>query len=512
MKSQMAWFRILRALLFLGVTLITLVWLASAWFSYQGRKELAASFEELRTRGEPLTFEELLPPAVAPEDNFFADPIWEELTETQSQPAADGVANPRPVLTREARQLAGLGPSMTPEQQADLKARFPQFGQIDLERTNQDALHSVLDFKDEPMPPETATFVMALLVPSRPMLERFRKLGERSGASFTADYQKEFSTAVEHVHYILTAAKLLSWRAQASLVLGRTDEAFSDVRLIFRLADTLAAEPLFISQQARIAVVFRAMHVLPHGIPVWKDAHLSDLDALLGKINLTDGLLLAFRGERAWFNHFVDQLRQNHKGLSGILTERGGKPTGTFAVDPIVNHFGVFVESDRAFYNRHIQKWIDGLESKWPLVDPTVFVDLDVALVKATRSPTGYFQHILTNMAIMEFSAQTETFAYAQNEIGQARIAAAIQRYFLRENRLPEKLEALIPRYLGSVPIDLITGEAQNYRVVDHSNYLLWSVGWNLTDEDGLPPSKDGDRFGNDWVWSGSVEPLGASD
>jgi hypothetical protein len=60
----------------------------------------------------------------------------------------------------------------------------------------------------------------------------------------------------------------------------------------------------------------------------------------------------------------------------------------------------------------------------------------------------------------------------------------------------PEILDALVPQYLDKIPLDLIGGQPLHYRRADDGKFLLYSVGWNETD-DGGKPDPDGDRVWN---------------
>jgi len=75
----------------------------------------------------------------------------------------------------------------------------------------------------------------------------------------------------------------------------------------------------------------------------------------------------------------------------------------------------------------------------------------------------------------------------------------------LHEHQLPDSLNQLVPDFLPEVPLDPITGTSMRYGIVDPAYYILWSVGWNQTDEGGTPPENSTDRMSNDRVWKGSV-------
>jgi hypothetical protein len=57
-----------------------------------------------------------------------------------------------------------------------------------------------------------------------------------------------------------------------------------------------------------------------------------------------------------------------------------------------------------------------------------------------------------------------------------------------------------VPRFLDSIPNDVIGGRPLHYRRVTGGAFMLYSVGWNGRDDGGVRgrplPATDGD-----WVW-----------
>ena len=68
----------------------------------------------------------------------------------------------------------------------------------------------------------------------------------------------------------------------------------------------------------------------------------------------------------------------------------------------------------------------------------------------------------------------------------------------------PEALDALTPQFLGKLPHDVITGQPLKYRRTDDSRFVLYSVGWNETDDGGqvaLTSKGNADWNKGDWIW-----------
>ena len=84
------------------------------------------------------------------------------------------------------------------------------------------------------------------------------------------------------------------------------------------------------------------------------------------------------------------------------------------------------------------------------------------------------------------------------------RVAIALERYHLARGEFPESLDALAPQFIPKIPHDIINGQPLHYRREANGQFVLYSVGWNETDDGGqIALTKDGsvDREKSNWVW-----------
>ena len=63
-----------------------------------------------------------------------------------------------------------------------------------------------------------------------------------------------------------------------------------------------------------------------------------------------------------------------------------------------------------------------------------------------------------------------------------------------------------MPRFIEKLPHDIIGGKPLKYRRTDDGHFVLYSIGWNETDDGGVvtltdakPPRVNLDQ--RDWVW-----------
>jgi len=110
---------------------------------------------------------------------------------------------------------------------------------------------------------------------------------------------------------------------------------------------------------------------------------------------------------------------------------------------------------------------------------------------------------------VPNFAKAWQTTAYDQTMVNEAQIACALERYHLAHGEYPGMLDALVAQFMGTVPHDLIGGQPLHYRRTDDGKFLLYSVGWNETDDGGKPSQQNAisrqngavDYAKGDWVW-----------
>ena len=104
---------------------------------------------------------------------------------------------------------------------------------------------------------------------------------------------------------------------------------------------------------------------------------------------------------------------------------------------------------------------------------------LDAVRERSRRIPpkliSGFFLPALRSMF--------QRFAAAEGRRRAALVALGIERFRQSQHRLPTALENLVPDYLSSVPVDIVTGEAMKLEVLD-KGYKVYSSG-----ADGMVPS-----------------------
>jgi hypothetical protein len=106
----------------------------------------------------------------------------------------------------------------------------------------------------------------------------------------------------------------------------------------------------------------------------------------------------------------------------------------------------------------------------------------------------------LAAIAVPNTAKALQTLAYDQTLANEAQIVCALERYHLARGEYPGALDALAPQYIEKLPHDIINGQPLHYRRTSDGQFVLYSVGWNETDDGGLPGTL-ADVKNGDWVW-----------
>jgi hypothetical protein len=142
------------------------------------------------------------------------------------------------------------------------------------------------------------------------------------------------------------------------------------------------------------------------------------------------------------------------------------------------------------------------VDTKHRIVSPAAIRHVDVVIEADTKHRNPF--NIAERTLLPGLGAAAKKFANGQNAVNMARTAIALERYRLAHDEYPESLDALAPQFITELPHDIINGQPLNYRRTADGQFVLYSVGWNETDDNGeVGLNKDGgvDRDTGDWVW-----------
>ena len=490
-----------RRFLFWAACFITLIALLILEENVRGKHAWLKHRHSLEAAGEKLDLADLLPPPVADESNFAVMPVFKPLYEfTQG---TEGI------IWRDTNGIARLNAiSATLPVHGDHRT-----GMGSLEKGTFADMDQCQDFyKGNTNYPQAAAgatpadTVLTALGKFEPEIQQLREAAAaRPHSRFPIQYghQPSWEILLPHLSHLKGLTTLMCIRATAELEAGKGHAARDDLNLAMRFSDSVSNEPILIDHLVRLATLGIDLQALREGLAqhAWSDAELQEFETHLRGINLLAEYKFCMRGERALCIEGLDYLRRNGmnaKSLGYMDDDGRARSAGGFGFMAS----GFFYQNMLTISRMHDEYTLNAVNQKEHRVHPEFCDHFVAAVEKLPRTPYTLFARML----LPAVEKAVPKSARMQFYLDAARVGCAIERYRLANGRLPQTLQELSPAYLTSLPNDLMDGRPLKYKPDDKSGYILYSVGWNGTDDGGqlaLKNKKDGevDTANGDWVW-----------
>ncbi|HWB12076.1 MAG TPA: hypothetical protein VG826_22815 [Pirellulales bacterium] len=419
-----------------GFALLFTVVLAGAWLA--SHRRLAAELERIRAAGEPASAEDL-------EAFYKAPPAGRDTTELW---------------------LAALAPLDKAEFQAAAKD-LPFVGE------GPDAI----PFPGEPWPQlDPAEQFLSRYVLSLDKMHQASREGGR--ARFPTRFADGIATRLPHVQQLRAAVRLLQLETAVAAHRGRLDDTTEAVLAMFAAARSLEQEPILVSQFVRMAFtgIARGRVVWLLSAGVLNDSHLKRLDTELSATDYENSFRRALLGERS----------------IGIQTFTDPEPLGSEAPRlPL----GLMASSDETLYLQIMREMIAAGELRGS-ERIRALDQVDTQLKTLAGETTAKFRYPMTLLLVPALSASAEATSRNEADRDATRVAIAIERFRLREGRLPSTTDELVPAYLEELPNDPFVGGSSKLKYrVDAAEYRVYSVGSDGVDDGGVsePPGSPAD-------------------
>ena len=337
---------------------------------------------------------------------------------------------------------------------------------------------------------------------------------------FPLDYDIEDPAEIllPHLAILKQCSLALQLRAIAELQNGQSEQAFDDVKLALRLADSVRTEPFIITHLVRIAILQIMLQPVYEGLAEhkWSDAQLTELDSELAKLDFLADYKLSMRGEMGFQGGIIEYLRHHPKEYDNLSGMSGDEGTG-YAMPSLGNFISRSIPSGWFYQNRlncarmMVEFYIPLADVNQQTISPAAVRHADGVMTAEIVNRTAPY-NILERLLLPALGNAVKKFAYAQISTDLARVAVALERYHLAHGSFPDSLDALSPQFIEKIPHDIINGQPLHYRRTDDGQFILYSVGWNETDDGGVVASKKGsngrdesnarvDIEKGDWVW-----------
>jgi hypothetical protein len=510
-----------RRFLFGLACLATLIAVAYVEEDWRGKHDWEKFKRQWEAKGEKFDYASVIPPPVPDDQNFAMAPIWVEsmkavLGPTNSLQWFGGYTeNGRTNFVDRLYMSTTDGTDPGPTNGAgnwqlstvtDLKP-WQDYYRTLATRTNL--------FPIAPQPQSPAQDVLLALSKYDLAIEELREASRRFYSRFPLDYDTQPLVAIllPHLTDVKRCSQVLRLRAVAEVQMGQSDKALADVKLMLSMANSIRDEPFLISHLVRIAIVNIALQPIYEGLAdhKWSDAQLADLERELTKLDLLSSYKVGMRGEMVLCQiGDIEYLRRYPEQIPNLAGTATPSSPGFLWLIP-----------DGWFYQNELNCARMMLEFYLPAVDPNQRIVSPSAIRKADTAAEADVKHVgpynvFERMILPALGAASKKFAWAQESVDLARVAIALEHYRLARGEYPESLDALAPQFMAKIPHDIIGGQPSqssgpasqplHYRRTSDGQFVLYSVGWNETDDGGVmvlykDSSDRVDISKGDWVW-----------
>jgi hypothetical protein len=279
---------------------------------------------------------------------------------------------------------------------------------------------------------------------------------------------------------IKRGAQLLSLEAVLHAENNKPRLAADSVTSIFGIANSLAKEPLHISQLVCSACKGLAVSSLERVVnrAEFTDEQLVKLTQTVSNAEDLSTMSWAFAGERC----------------TGISIFKNPASLGSTSVGnkmppaPILELYKALGLADKEaiIYLDLMNDYIE--TTQLPLHQRQRAAETIEAKLKATSKT-----HILLHEFMPAFSRVITININSMAHLSTARVALAVQRYRLANGDIPDTLTELVPTYIETVPKDPFDGSELRYRKLE-SGFVVYSVGEDGRDDGGRERLPFGER------------------
>lgn len=462
---KLGW-RLLRWGLIGLAVLVTLAALLITEENWRGKHDWEKTKAALEAKGAVLDWNKYIPPPVPDDQNFFAAPKMQEWFVKKPSSFTNGLIE---------------------------RLQNPDTTATNL---NEAAAAKYLAWSDQ----------------FQPDFDLIRQALKRPYARMAGDYSKPYAIPIPNFVAVRIVAQVMAQRARCHLTLNQPAEALQDVTFLHDLCRLLEAAPThkpmtLVAAMINVAVTGLYADVVAEGLrsDKWQAPQLAVLQTQLLAVNLAPFVAGALDCEPVGSVSFIQTKKPSELyNLSAIVT---GPPKNKATLwDKIRSLKGRWWDfTPRGWVYQNVASLLKAsVEIRASLFDDRMNVTpRKIDLVHKRMEDEWAHPHLfncLAAIAIPNYDRAMQTFAFNQTKANEAQIVCALERYRLANGRYPETLAALTPRFMEKIPPDLIGGQPLHYRPTADGKFLLYSVGWNETDDDGLPGTL-ADANKGDWVW-----------
>ena len=493
-KSKLRW-RLLRWALIGLAVLVTLAAVLVTEENWRGKRAWENYKHDAAARGERLDIAAFVPPPVPDDQNFFAAPVVADAWKHLQRPAIDD-SLPADYRMNFSIYRGDVAHSPNTFHTKDWQSYFRKYSETAEGKTN--------GLPVPPTPGEPAADVLFSLSVFDSALEELRQAATRPAARMPINYADGFENAGPLLHWLANTKRcgqFLKLRIQAELENNQSGKALDDAKLFLRVTDATCNQRFLITHLVRLAMLMILQDTVGESIREhrWSDAQLAELEDALAQEDVLANFASAMEGEKLCAIDAFEKQRRTRE-MKNADDSSGKTIIITNSLRGMPDAY--FYRNQLAFAEMHRRFIVPLVDFANRIVAPAALRHAEAEAAKELKIFSPYQGQ--ASMVFPAIAPAVMKFAAVQTELDLTRTACALERFRLAHGEYPETLAALAPQFITAVPHDLINGKPLHYRRTTDEKFLLYSVGWNESDDGGAVVKTKGgsvDRKKGDWVW-----------
>ena len=483
------------------IALVILLYVEEDW---RGAHNWAVTKAKWEAQGETFDYAKFIPPPIPDDLNLAALPLF------KLEPTS--VTNGKPYLDTDALKKAMRSDLIAPPLEYILLGSWQRGELTDMAKVKKLVAGNFAIACKGQRPPEDSLHQFAA---TYPFLTDFLGSAEKR-PEFRLNCDYAVSSPISRTWGPVTAqiklSQILTQHAVLALDAHRSDLALQDIKITYQVLNGVRRDPSLIGGLVALGMSAVSGAAIYNGLAQheWSDTQLAEIDQTLKPINFLADFQFAMRCEVAQsaanFEFFEQASRfQIRKFFENIFVTKNAEPGWTSAF--FVPWPSGWWDDNKARMVTRVFLSLTSVDPQAHLVFPKGADDLQLQIEKAKANWVAYAPwNILADISSGPITRALQKYAQAQVWVDEARIACALERYRLAQGVYPASLDALAPASIDALPHDILNGQPYHYSLRADGTFLLYSVGWNQTDDGGKivfeqDAPKIMDYTQGDWVW-----------
>jgi hypothetical protein len=324
---------------------------------------------------------------------------------------------------------------------------------------------------NEPYPPEQIAAAAEFIELNKEMFALLHEAGKVESCYHPIDFSQGPFPKNDHLQNIRRGCQSLGIAVIYYSQTNQSQKAYEVLNDQLRLGQSISRSPLLISHLVRIAI-------LSMGV--------SGAQEIINRITLNESDLRSLQG-------YLQQIEQTTKIGPALLGEI------CFCLEYRKLNCNTLPEKAGNFFQRDIIALIEAYQQMIEADKLPIQEQLPKVRKIIEEANTGFLV-FPPRIILPAIERVYETHLRVRANMDCAIMALAIERYRLKEGKLPETVDELVPTYLTQVYLDPFDGKPLRYKRTD-PGYIIYSVGEDGVDNGGQEQDPNNQSKTFDWVF-----------